>query len=268
MRKFILLLAAVFILTTSIKVTAASANAGTQWLDTTNLASGVIGVTYEVKPTVKTKVMIAKGSEKYTYSLATAKQTELFPLQLGNGEYTVTVLENTTDNKYKVITKENVQLKLADSKVVFLNSVQNVKWNNTNKAILKAKELTANKKTDSEKVNAIYNYIISNVAYDYDLAANLPTEYTPNIDQTLKAKKDICYGYASLFAAMLRSVDIPTKLVMGNTTYVKVYHAWNEVYMNGKWVTIDTTVDAGFKKANQKYELVKETAKYKAAKVY
>lgn len=266
MRKLILVLAAVFILATSIQVTTASADATTSWLDTSKLVNGVIGINYEVKSTVKTKVMITKGNEKYTYSLL--DNNELFPLQLGNGEYTVSVLENITGNKYKVISKENVVLKLADSKVVYLNSIQNVKWNNSNKAIRKAKELTANKKTDSEKVKAIYNYIVSNVAYDYDLAANLPTEYTPSIDRTLAAKKDICYGYSTLFAAMLRSVDIPTKLVMGNTTYVKEYHAWNEVFMNGKWVTIDTTVDAGLKKGKKKYELVKETAKYTTAKEY
>ncbi|MUT67653.1 transglutaminase-like domain-containing protein [Paenibacillus sp. NEAU-GSW1] len=266
MRKLFLMLAAVFVLTTSIQVTTASANAEEKWLDTSKLNNGVVSVAYDVKSDVKTKVMITKGNEKYTYSLTDAKEN--FPLQLGNGDYTVSVLENTSGNKYKVVSKEEVSLELDDTNTVFLNSIQNVKWNSSNKAIQKAKELTANKKTDSEKVKAIYNYIVNNVSYDYDLAANLPTDYLPNIDRTLSSKKDICYGYSALFAAMLRSVDIPTKLVMGNTTYVKQYHAWNEVMLNGEWVIVDTTVDAGLKKANKKYEFAKEASKYTTAKEY
>ncbi|WP_042171368.1 transglutaminase-like domain-containing protein [Paenibacillus gorillae] len=267
MRKLILMLVAVFVITTSIQVTTAAASADAQWLDTANINNGTVGVKYDVKSNVKTKVMVAKGKDNYTYTLASSSE-EVFPLQLGNGDYTISILENTTGNKYKVVSKEVVSLKLNDTKVVFLNSVQNVKWSNTNKAIQKAKELTANKKSDADKVKAIYDYIIKTVDYDYDLANNLPTEYLPSIDRTLSTKKDICYGYSALFAAMLRSVDIPTKLVMGNSTYVTQYHAWNEVFLDGKWVTIDTTVDAGLKKSNKKFELVKEASKYTTAKVY
>ncbi|MFF2484491.1 transglutaminase domain-containing protein [Paenibacillus sp. NPDC058071] len=268
MRKLVLMLTAVLLIATSVHVSAATANAGTQWLDMSNLGSGVVGVNYGVKSDVKTKVMIAKGNDKYTYNLNSKEQAELFPLQLGNGEYTVSVLENTSGNKYKVVGQEKVSLNLADSKIVYLNSIQNVNWNDSKKAVQKAKELTANKKTDREKVKAIYEYIITNVAYDNDLAAKAPTDYLPNIDKTLTSKKDICYGYAALFAAMTRSLDIPTKLVMGTTSYVKEYHAWNEVFLDGKWVIVDTTVDAGLKNGNKKYEFEKEAAKYNVAKVY
>lgn len=67
---------------------------------------------------------------------------------------------------------------------------------------------------------------------------------------------------------MLRSVDVPAKLVMGNTSYVTQYHAWNEVLLNGKWVTIDTTVDAGLAKSDKKTDLIKASSKYTAAKYY
>lgn len=268
MRKLIMMIVAVFVLFASINVTAAEASEATAWLNTTELSNGVVGVQYAVNAKVKTKVMITKGTEKYTYNLSAAKKVEQFPLQLGNGDYTITLLENTTGNQYKVVKKEVVKLDLKDSKVVYLNSIQNVSWTDSSSAIVKAKELTKGKTTDNEKVKAIYEYIITNINYDYDLAANLSTDYLPSIDRTLTSKKDICYGYAALFAAMLRSLDIPTKLVMGNTSYVKEYHAWNEVMLNGKWVVIDTTVDAGLKKGNKKFELVKDATKYTAAKQY
>ncbi|MDQ0115927.1 transglutaminase domain-containing protein [Paenibacillus harenae] len=268
MRKFILMLVAAFVMIASINVTSAEASESTNWLNTGSLDKGVVSVAYQVNANVKTKVMIVKGDYKYTYNMTAAKKVEQFPLQLGNGDYTVSVLENTEGNKYKVVKKETVNLNLTNSSVVYLNSVQNVAWTNANQAIIKAKELTKNSKTDNEKVKAIYDYIIGNIKYDYDLAANISTDYLPSIDKTLSTKKDICYGYSSLFAAMLRSVGVPTKLVMGDTEYVSVYHAWNEVFLNGKWVIIDTTVDAGLKKSNKKFDLIKDASKYSAAKQY
>ncbi|WP_169089995.1 transglutaminase-like domain-containing protein [Paenibacillus sp. PL91] len=268
MRKLILAIAA-FVLFASIHVTVAQASAAeAAWLNISNLDYGVVSIQYAVKAKVKTKLMIAKGQTTYTYNLISGKTAESFPLQLGNGAYTISLLENTAGNKYKLISKESVTLSLKDSKVVYLNSIQNIEWTSSSNAIIKAKELTKNKKTDAEKVKAVYDYIITNINYDNQLAANLSVDYLPNIDRTFKAKKDICYGYASLFAGMLRSLDIPTKLVMGQSTYVDVYHAWNEVYLNGKWVLIDTTVDAGWSKGNKKFELIKDAAQYKATKQY
>ncbi|CAM4516814.1 transglutaminase/protease-like cytokinesis protein 3 [Paenibacillus endophyticus] len=267
MRKFILLIA-VFILFASINAKPAQASEANQWLNTTGLSNGVVAVEYPVKAKVKTKLMIAKGQANYTYNLTAGGKAEQFPLQLGNGQYTISVLENASANKYKLVAKQTVTLSLKDSKVLYLNSIQNINWTDTSNAIVKAKELTKNKKTDSEKVKAVYDYVITNINYDNQLAANLSVDYLPSIDRTFKSKKDICYGYAALFAGMLRSLDIPTKLMMGNSEYVDVYHAWNEVYLDGKWVIIDTTVDAGFKKGNKKFEQIKNASKYTVSKQY
>jgi transglutaminase/protease-like cytokinesis protein 3 len=269
MRKLILAITA-FVVFASIHVTAAHASEAnaSSWLDTSNLDHGVVSIQYAVKAKVKTKLMIAKGQTNYTYNLVSGKTVESFPLQLGNGAYTISLLENTSGNKYKLISKESVTLSLKDSNTVYLNSIQNIEWTSSSSAVVKAKELTKNKKTDADKVKAVYDYIIANINYDNQLAANLSVDYLPNIDRTFKSKKDICYGYASLFAGMLRSLNVPTKLVMGQSTYVDVYHAWNEVYLNGKWVLIDTTVDAGLNKGKKKFELIKDAAQYKAAKQY
>ncbi|MFF2634397.1 transglutaminase domain-containing protein, partial [Microbacterium sp. NPDC058021] len=67
---------------------------------------------------------------------------------------------------------------------------------------------------------------------------------------------------------MMRSLDIPTKLVMGDSAYVDEYHAWNEVFLNGKWVIIDTTVDSGLKQGNKATIFLKDASKYTKAKQY
>ncbi|GGG10039.1 hypothetical protein GCM10010912_63060 [Paenibacillus albidus] len=269
MKKFYLMLLTMLIVVTSVQFTAApTASADASWLDTSKLSEGIIGIQYDVPKDKRIKVMITKDSKSYTYNMFSSKQLETFPLQQGNGAYKVSVLENTTGNKYKSLYSEVVDLSLDNAAAVYLSSVQNVKWSSSDKAILKAKQLTQGKATDEEKVKAIYNYIVTNVKYDYTLANTVTTDYIPNINNTLTNQKGICYDYASLFAAMLRSVDIPAKLVMGNTSYVTQYHAWNEVLLNGKWVTIDTTVDAGLVKGSKTVELIKSASKYSAAKFY
>ncbi|QMV44311.1 transglutaminase domain-containing protein [Cohnella cholangitidis] len=248
----------------------AGSAAGKGMLEVSRVDQGTIGVTDEANRAGATKVKIAKGEISYIYSLNDAKddQTVWLPLQMGDGAYDIAVLENVSGNKYRVLATEKLEVKVADAEDVYLNSVQNVNWLDADKAVAKAKALTAGSKTDEQKATAIYQYIVRNIRYDHELASSVQADYVPDIDETLTTGKGICYGYATLFAAMLRSEGIPTKLVMGSADAVKEYHAWNEVYLNGKWVIIDTTVDAGLKKAGTKELLVKKASEYKAAKVY
>lgn len=219
------------------------------WLDQNNVNHGTVSVRYPVKPNVKTKILVTKDAQKYSYNLTPGKSEEVFPLQMGNGNYNISILEQLSGNQYKVIGQDTIELKLNDSKAVYLNSVQNINWSSTNQAIQKARELTQGATTDREKLQKIYDYVISHIKYDSNQAFALTTDYLPQIDHTLSSQKDICYGYASLMAAMLRSVDVPTKLVMGKSSYVDTYHAWNEVYIDNQWVVVDTTVDAADRKS-------------------
>jgi transglutaminase-like putative cysteine protease len=238
------------------------------WLNLEQLNQGVIGVRYEVRADVKTKLLISKGADKYTYTLRAGVAEESFPLQLGNGDYTIAVLEQISGTSYQVVQQASVALELADPNAVYLASVQNVNWAEAAEAVQMAKELTAELKNDEEKAQAVYDYIVNHIQYDYDLAATVGSDYMPDPDRTLTNQKDICYGFSSLFAAMLRSIGIPTKLAMGTSSYVDVYHAWNEVYLSGRWVTVDTTVDAGWKANGQAFEMVKDASRYVISKVY
>ncbi|AHV95533.1 transglutaminase-like domain-containing protein [Paenibacillus sabinae] len=269
MKKLYAVILALLIVAASAEATpAAAASSGSEWLDASELSQGVVGIQYNVPQNKRTKLMITKNGSSYTYNLFASEPNESFPLQQGNGTYRISILENTSGNKYKVVYSDSVDLSLSDPNAVYLSSVQNVNWSPSDKAVQKAKQLTQNAATDKEKVTAIYNYIVSNIKYDYALAANVANDYVPSIDNTLASKKGICYDYASLFAAMLRSVDVPAKLVMGNSSYVAEYHAWNEVLIGGKWVTIDTTVDAGLGKSGKTAPLIKSASKYTAVKYY
>ncbi len=108
-------------------------------------------------------------------------------------------------------------------------------------AIKKAASLTKGK-TASQKVKAVCKWVVAKI--NYDRKKNPPAGCIAQHHADLQFQKGICYDFASLFAAMLRSQGVPTKLVKGYADKVSGYHAWNEVYVNGKWQTIDTSYDA------------------------
>lgn len=266
MRKYVLMAIAFVLFLFQTPVVQASSS--DDWLDAGRLSSGAITVRYDASAETKTKLLIEKGQDKYSYFLFSGVQEETFPLQMGDGEYTISVLEQVSGTKYKVVRSATVALNMADNTGVYLNSVQNVHWNGDSEAVRIAKELTETLSTDLEKAQAIYRYIIDTVRYDNALASSAGPDYIPDIDRTISSKRDICYGYASLYAAMLRSAHIPAKLVMGTSEYVEGYHAWNEVYVNERWLTVDTTVDAGLRENGDRFEMIKDASKYTATKYY
>lgn len=239
--------------------------------DNTKVPTGTVGAKYtpESEKRIKTRVQLGE-TDKYDYDLFGRKDYEYFPLQLGNGDYSVTIFENVTDTKYRPVKSQNVKADIPDKLLVYKASVQTVNWNKDMAVIKKAQELTKNLKTDKDKVSAVYQYVVSAISYDYDKINKIDSTYVPDIEAVIKAGKGICYDYAAVLAAMLRSLNIPTKLVKGYSSNVKEYHAWNEVYLAAekRWMVIDTTYDSVMKKNKQSYKMEKEPEKYKMSRQY
>jgi transglutaminase-like putative cysteine protease len=211
------------------------------------------------------RVMVEKENEKYYYSLNDT--TEKIPAQLGSGSYLVKILQNTTGNKYKVVEKSTLNI-INNSLDVFLTSSQPVYWEGKDKLAELAIRLTKDKETDREKVEAVYKYIIENIKYDYNKINLISTDYVPNIDETISTNKGICYDYSALFAGILRSQGIHTKLVKGyKNDMATTYHAWNEVLIDGNWVLIDTTYDSALSKVN-KQSMIKQNNEYNKVREY
>jgi transglutaminase-like putative cysteine protease len=226
-------------------------------IDLNDADSGYVGINYDKYN--KAAVLIQHDDQKYYYMLKDSN-TQL-PLQLGNGEYKISIYENVSGNKYKPVISREIEISTKLEKV-FTNSIQNIDFNSDMLAIKYANFLVKDAKTDQQKVEMLYNYVINNIKYDYKKAESVKSGYLPIIDDTIIAKKGICYDYASLFAAMVRSQGIPTKLVTGYTENNEVYHAWNEVYINNQWITVDTTFDSvtgdnTMKQNSSNYQVVK-----------
>jgi transglutaminase-like putative cysteine protease len=217
--------------------------------DFSGVKDGRVSVSYISSSENSAKLLIQKDDQKYFYDIASDGSSESFALQMGTGKYTFAILENTIGYRYRYVVKTSMDIEEIDEYSTYLNSIQNIHWDNDMQAVIKAKELTEDKKTALEKVCAVYSYIIKNIRYDSSKLSNVTSGYIPDAENTFRTKTGICYDYASLFAVMLRSQGIPAKLVTGHNSTVSGYHAWNQVYLEetNEWVYIDTTADASYR---------------------
>ncbi len=228
-------------------------------------ARDIINVKYPTESYENFKVVIKKESTQYVYNLFDGDET--FPLQMGSGDYLVGLYQRTEGNKYRALMTQTFTAEV-DPFVVHKQSVQNMNWTLESKAVQYALSIAKQKKTDKEKFDVLYNFMIKSFVYDYKKASSVGTRYVPVIDITYKERKGICYDYSSLFASMLRSLNIPARLAEGKSTFTSVYHAWNEVYINGKWISIDTTIDAQLLARKIKYTIEKTSKDYVVAKIF
>jgi transglutaminase-like putative cysteine protease len=206
---------------------------GSAVIDASNASQGYIMVKYS-GGTSRIKVRISKGTE-YTYDLNTAGNYEVFPLTEGSGSYTVKVFQQVQGTSYAQVMSQTVTANIADSQSPFLYPNQFCNFNENSAVVAKAAELTAGISDPLAKVQAVYRYAVDHISYDYQKAASVQSGYLPIPDATLASGKGICFDYAAVMTSMLRSLDIPTKLVIGYTG--GTYHAWVSVYLTGQgWV--------------------------------
>lgn len=239
-----------------------------QLFDTSCTGIGLLRVNYTNNSGKRIKLSVAKGGTTYYYNLQAKGITEPFSLQMGSGQYILSILQNISGSSYQTVESRTIDVNINSPLKVYLNSIQNVNFNSSMAAIIKARALTRGMTSSTNKINAIYNFVISNIHYDKNKLSRVSTDYLPSIDSTYESRSGICYDYASLFAAMLRGVGVPAKLVKGYTPNAQGYHAWNEVYYNGRWAVIDTTYDAEMRALNYRTSMIKNSSKYSKSKEY
>ncbi|MBW5447264.1 transglutaminase domain-containing protein [Cohnella sp. CFH 77786] len=112
-----------------------------------------------------------------------------------------------------------------------------------------AQSITKGKSGDEAKARALYEWIGTRIAYDYDKVKAYEERgewREQNPETTFKTRKGVCIDYARLYAAMARAVGLDARVVTGAGYDGRGgygAHAWNEVYLSekGKWVPLDPT---------------------------
>ncbi|KAJ6668205.1 hypothetical protein lerEdw1_015582 [Lerista edwardsae] len=102
--------------------------------------------------------------------------------------------------------------------------------------------------SDLEKVRVIWIWICHHIEYDGASESSEPAD-------VFRSGKSVCAGYAALFEKMCSIAGIGCKYLSG---YAKGYsykerknvkdklHAWNAVYINGRWHLVDCTWGSGY----------------------
>lgn len=213
-------------------------------VDASHTDDGYIMVKYEGAVSAL-KLRVILGESQYTYDLNTEGQYEVFPLQMGNGLYEVKIFQHVEGTRYTPLQSVQFEVNMPDTDRVFVFPSQYVWYTNADSAVKLSYDLCGNLTDNTDKAERIYNYIVNLMSYDYELAATVESGYIPDLEQVLKNKKGICFDYSALYASMLRAQDIPVRLVIGYVQPENIYHAWNQVYLDGKWVWKDPTFGPG-----------------------
>jgi len=229
-------------------------------INQSKINQGIIGVTAydETTPQFDFRVFIdCVRSHQYRYRIGDGEE-DWFSLQSGSGEYKITILNQINATQYKPIKALTINPRFKDEDIYALQSNTYMQWRGDMKCIQFAKEITWSCYNDMMKLQVLWDWITKNIDYDNPLAETIKYGYTPDIEQIFTNKKAICFGYSALFGSMLRSVGIKAKMVHGYVAnLVSGFHAWNEVYIDGQWQTMDVTMDRSFVKAGKKAILFK-----------
>ena len=211
-------------------------------IDLSHAAEGYV-VAHQSSAT-RLKFQVAKDEMVYNYDLPNDGTPTVFPVNMGDGNYTMRIMKNTEGNNYVEVDRVEQGVKLSSEFAPFLIPNQFCDYNEQSACVAKARELTAGVDNQGEAVRAVCGYVIDNISYDTDKAKVLTTAtgYIPDPDRTLQEQTGVCFDYASLGAAMLRSLGFPTKIITGYVTPGDLYHAWIMVYVDGSWQTGEFTV--------------------------
>lgn len=250
-------------------------------LDQALLDRGVVSVRYTGESGIKLKVQITQpDGSNYNYDLNNAGAWETFPLTLGDGVYTVKLLEHIEGDRYTIRDTYPLELTLSDPTAPFLLPSQIVNYADGPVTDL-AEQLTRSQTSEARKVAALFDYVVDHIAYDYDKSAAVAPGYLPDVEETLAEGKGICFDYAALLCAMVRSQGIPCRLVTGYAGEEKTYHAWVEVYCQdsaildgaipiaaGAWSRLDPTFVSSGGRSQSILNFVTDDGNYETVSLY
>jgi len=189
-------------------------------------------------------------------------------MNLGGIKSAIYKIQMNNVGNYEIPESDNQTVKLLDDETVIVevHEVQipkNIKfpYEGNNKDALEALKPTYYVQSDDEKIVLAAKKAIGNTknavvaveriekyVADYIEGGNMPVAFG-TASEVFKTKQGDCSEYAALTAALCRAVGIPVRIVSGYQYRDELYsmknlflpHAWNEVFLGNKWITVDST---------------------------
>ncbi len=120
-------------------------------------------------------------------------------------------------------------------------------------------------RNDQEKVRSFYTWLAFHIAYDvqvYRAFDPFAISKTTSAD-VLQKRKAVCQGYSELFKEMCELAGIKSYLIPGYSkgfgyepgkkSFAAADHAWNAVWLEGRWHLLDATWGSGGVNNQMKY---------------
>ncbi len=206
------------------------------------------GFVFYAEPEFRAKDIISKGTELLGAVSVPAIGKINDITSLSNISYRLSMPEDHEfilnqdrqlfNNNILIINKENIpnqNSSVCINKSAHLNPTPYIQ-SDSKYIIEQAESIIKNTNNDIQKVSALINWVYLNIE-------KKPVLSIPDAVSTLQSRVGDCNEHAALFAALSRSVSIPTRIAAGVTYHdgMFYYHAWNEVCIDGKWISLDTT---------------------------
>lgn len=174
-----------------------------------------------------------KGRQSQRYRLTLPRETS-FDLDGGRQDFTDDILTITLeqlpeDSDTDSITCPDATSELESSPYTQSDAPEIIEY---------SRKITAGLLSQQDKVKALADWV-------FNTLEKRPVLGIPDALTTLKNRIGDCNEHASLFTALARAAGIPTKIAAG-VIYHKgafYYHAWNEVCLSGRWISVDTTTN-------------------------
>lgn len=203
-------------------------------LDISNITQGYLTAVSDSQDQKMNVQLTDENGTVYSYFISPG-ESAVIPFSSGSGNYQICCYQQIDGTQYAALFANTLEVSLENEFLPFLYPNQYVNFSPESEASKLALSMVSEDTSDVDALQAIYDYVTENLTYDYDLADTVESGYLPDVDATLESKKGICFDYAALTAAMIRSRDIPCKLQIGYSGTVK--HAWVSVYIRSKgWV--------------------------------
>lgn len=188
-------------------------------------------------PSSRHKLVVSHGGETRAYEMPLDGTEVAVPANMGDGTYEVSVMRNVHASEYVPILSTEAEVSLSDDDAPFLSPNLMCRFSEGSACVRKAREIAASCRGQGEFAGKALEFVMGAVEYDdaKAAAAGATKDYVPDPDATLASGRGICFDYASLLAAMLRSCGIPARIVVGNVLPSGELHAWVEARVDGTW---------------------------------
>ena len=132
--------------------------------------------------------LTAEDGVVYSYFISPG-ESAVIPFSSGSSTYQVSCYQQISDSQYAALYADTLEIKLANEFLPFLYPNQYVNFTPDSEASKLALSMVSEDTSDIDALQTIYNYVVSHVTYDYDLADTVASGYLPDVDETLQTGK-------------------------------------------------------------------------------